>query len=188
MLKAEDSQQKVHADDFLRICLEAVLVWGKANEQNKKSKFYEAFQSLKEKQVKFPSELKFFGQVRRPLLKDSLEISSKQSLRGTSPPTNNTETIFTLMEKYDEIRLYIKDELGKALRNPNHKVDVYKATHKLNKFYDAFRPKFARLSTDSEAYERFSDLNEMLKDLTKRLKHDGLDYRQMVRLLERSLF
>lgn len=28
----------------------------------------------------------------------------------------------------------------------------------------------------------------MLKELTKRLKHDGLDYRQMVRLIERSLF
>lgn len=67
-------------------------------------------------------------------------------------------------------------------------MDVYKIMHKLTKFYDAFRLKFARLSTDSDAYERFNDLNETLKELTKRLKHDGLDYRQTVRLIERALF
>jgi hypothetical protein len=60
--------------------------------------------------------------------------------------------------------------------------------HKLNKFYDAFRAKFMRLSTDSDMYDRFNDLNERLKELLKRLKHDGLDYRQMVRLIERSIF
>jgi len=74
------------------------------------------------------------------------------------------------------------------MKNPNHKVDVYKIAHKLGKFYDAFRQKFVRLSTDSDAYQRLSDLNEILKELTRRLKHDGLDYRHMVRLIERSLF
>lgn len=140
--------------------------------------------------MRFPSELRFFNQPRRPLMmqKESIELSSKQSLRSISPPANTTDTIFTLAEKYDELRLYVKDELGKAMKNPGHKVDIYKISHKLNKFYDSFRPKFARLSTDSDVYQRFNDLNENLKELTKRLKHDGLDYRQTIRLLERSLF
>ena len=50
-----DIDQKGYLDDYLRICFEAILVWGKANEQNRKSKFYEAFQTLKEKQMRFPS-------------------------------------------------------------------------------------------------------------------------------------
>ena len=74
------------------------------------------------------------------------------------------------------------------MKNVGYKVDIYKITHRLNKFYDSFRPRFARLSTGSDVYQRFNDLNETLKELTKRLKHDGLDYRQTVRLIERSLF
>jgi hypothetical protein len=92
--------------------LEAILVWGKANEHNPSSKFYEAFVTLKERQVKFPSELKYFGgQQRRksspqPILSKPIstyDYSGKQSIMSILPPNlpNTTESIFTLMDKYD---------------------------------------------------------------------------------------
>jgi hypothetical protein len=51
--------------------------------------------------------------------------------------------------KYDEIKIFVKDELSKTLKNPSYRVDVYKIMHKLNRFYDTFRSRFMRLSTDS---------------------------------------
>lgn len=127
-------------------------MWGKANEHNRKSKFYEAFLTLKEKQVRFPGELKFFGQGRRPSKLELAEASSKQSLRSISPPGNSADTIYTLMDKYNELRLQVKDELSKASKSSSYKIDVYKIMHRLNKFYDAFRLKFVKLSTDSDAF------------------------------------
>lgn len=81
-----------------------MLVWGKANENNRKSKFSEAFQQLKEKQVKFPSELRYFAARSKPAKEQDLSKSIVHS-----PAAGNADTIFTLMEKYDEIRLYTKE-------------------------------------------------------------------------------